>query len=629
MAIAMERHIEWTSPAALWDHVGSTPDANNRRIFRAPAILRFASDSFMPELIDMMNVDPHRMHELLAVPETWSAPPSATASVTPPSGLRLMLTRARNAAVRKLEARSGAVTRRTSVWNAPSDAKPLKLYQPAHQRYYLVAAALVCRTIGLPDRPLDASKQEKASFVLRMLQTPTADAVNPDPDASAELAFVNGAWVGVNDRTELVAGEETHPLSPLNYMETDGRRRRLFNGFIPVGKRETFAGAKRPSAPDDSAAPIDSRKMLLKSQVLGPWASLEDVANGAKAQLEPLIHPPTTDPPTAAEKADVLARATESIQLIAWYILLDFRKWLKIYLRPVFDAIDGNSSSMTAAEQAVYDALGTISWHGTTLRGALHDIAQWETMLETVKVAYRTSDDDKNTASQWPSFKFQFVDATLSGASPSSQSGKTTRTALEETIAAALPKQIPVTLPDRVAAVAHANPAASPWFTVRCVFERPNCAALSPALVSDPSAAFQLAAFFDSDAPARPIRISMPVDTTPAGLRKFDKNAAFVMSDVLCGQVNAFKSASFGDLVLSVLPFPFHKDFAAGADTGPCPEGSGTVCSFSIPIITIVALILLMIFVKLLDIVFFWMPFFQVCLPVPKFEAKAEVKVVV
>ena len=51
------------------------------------------------------------------------------------------------------------------------------------------------------------------------------------------------------------------------------------------------------------------------------------------------------------------------------------------------------------------------------------------------------------------------------------------------------------------------------------------------------------------------------------------------------------------------------------------------ICSLSIPIITIVALILLMIFVKLLDIIFFWMPFFQVCLPLPKLDAKMEVKV--
>ena len=42
----------------------------------------------------------------------------------------------------------------------------------------------------------------------------------------------------------------------------------------------------------------------------------------------------------------------------------------------------------------------------------------------------------------------------------------------------------------------------------------------------------------------------------------------------------------------------------------------GVLCSFSIPIITIVALFLLMIFVVLLNIVFWWLPFFRICFPV-------------
>jgi hypothetical protein len=41
----------------------------------------------------------------------------------------------------------------------------------------------------------------------------------------------------------------------------------------------------------------------------------------------------------------------------------------------------------------------------------------------------------------------------------------------------------------------------------------------------------------------------------------------------------------------------------------------GLICSFSIPIITICAIILLMIMVHLLDIIFKWVPFFKICLP--------------
>src|SRR6185312_9225250 len=107
------------------------------------------------------------------------------------------------------------------------------------------------------------------------------------------------------------------------------------------------------------------------------------------------------------------------------------------------------------------------------------------------------------------------------------------------------------------------------------------------------------------DAPARPIRISLPLDTSPAGLRKFNRNTAFVMSDMLCGQVQRAKGLGLIDLVRAVLPWPLHKDLDVGKG-GPCQSDSGAnmgmICSLSIPIITICALILLMIIVSLLDL---------------------------
>jgi hypothetical protein len=133
-----------------------------------------------------------------------------------------------------------------------------------------------------------------------------------------------------------------------------------------------------------------------------------------------------------------------------------------------------------------------------------------------------------------------------------------------------------------------------------------------------------MAGFFDPDAPARPIRIALPLDTSPAGLRKFDKNTAFMISDMLCGQIKRAKGLSLGDLVLSVLPWPFHKELPV-PDGGPCKSGStqfGMICSLSIPIITMCALILLMIIVSVLDFMFRWIPYFIVCFPLPGFRAK-------
>jgi hypothetical protein len=49
------------------------------------------------------------------------------------------------------------------------------------------------------------------------------------------------------------------------------------------------------------------------------------------------------------------------------------------------------------------------------------------------------------------------------------------------------------------------------------------------------------------------------------------------------------------------------------------PAGAfGMVCSLSIPIITIVALMLLMIVVSLLNLVFWWLPLFKICFPLPR-----------
>jgi hypothetical protein len=108
-------------------------------------------------------------------------------------------------------------------------------------------------------------------------------------------------------------------------------------------------------------------------------------------------------------------------------------------------------------------------------------------------------------------------------------------------------------------------------------------------------------------------------------MRKHSKNTAFVISDVLCGQIQRAKGLGLGDLVRSVLPWPLHKDLDVGG-MGPCkasPEANiGMICSLSIPIITICALILLMIIVSLLDSIFRWLPWFITCFPVPGLNAK-------
>ena len=549
----MEAHVDWTSPAALWRPF---PE---RRDFRTPAIFRFASDAYMQELLDLMQTHPHRIAERIAAPETWTKRAPEHAPIVPKRGLLGKLERARATVVQKLEEQQTALVR---VGPLPSDS--LKLFHPAAQRYYVIAASLICRTLGLPDHPVNTSAQEKVSFVMRLV------------DGANEFAFVNGAWQTIAGDA-LAEGEELNLMSPLTYLEDDGRRRRMYNGVIPVAKREAYVGAPLPKAPPNALPLKDPREISLIAKVLSPWGSLEDIADGpaiAKRDKQ------TDDDVDNAQAAAIIA-ANAQIKEVSALILADLDAWLQENLEPVWSAVHGTGTISDPKHLEAFNQLGS------DLRQALND----------------------------PSASFQFIVVDKNRVPEIARAnGKTTRETLQARLVAALPADVPTNVPLSAIAQASASVRTSPFFVARCVYERPSCGTVKP-VVSDPTVPFQLASFFDPDAPARPIRVEMPADTTADGLRKYDKNTSFVMSDILCGQVQELRGLTFADLVLSVLPFPFKRGLKKGGGSiGPCTDG-GMVCSLSIPIITLCALILLMIFVKLLDAVFFWLPFFQICLP--------------
>ena len=50
----------------------------------------------------------------------------------------------------------------------------------------------------------------------------------------------------------------------------------------------------------------------------------------------------------------------------------------------------------------------------------------------------------------------------------------------------------------------------------------------------------------------------------------------------------------------------------------------GMICGFSIPLITICAFIVLQIFLVLLNILFFWLPFIRICIPFPAITSETR-----
>ncbi|HWW77618.1 MAG TPA: hypothetical protein VNZ44_19600, partial [Pyrinomonadaceae bacterium] len=241
----MGDQLQWTAPSPLWAEAAGSRDAGLRAAMQSPSLLRFATDTFMEEFLGMMEADPSRLGGYLAQPETWRSPSDAPdAPEEMPRFLR-RLNSLRLKAAGALDKTSSDALAKQQVAIANSTAAgaaPLKLYQPAHQRFYLVAAHLVCRRAGLPDHALDTNREERAGYVIRRLYQ------KPGAKGLEEYAFVATAggnvWQRVANADEAIApGEELLPLFPVNFSEPDGRRRRLFAGMIPVGKREAYVGA--------------------------------------------------------------------------------------------------------------------------------------------------------------------------------------------------------------------------------------------------------------------------------------------------------------------------------------------------------------------------------------------------
>ena len=277
----IDPEVQWTTAAPLWDSVVDL-DADTRQSFRQPAILRFASDDFMNEFISLLNSNPPQLKSFRAQPETWRGPLTSPQieSIEKLPRLAQKLQRSRTGDRAQSGGESAHGARANSAARRAATAS-LKLYQPAHQRYYLISAALVCRVPGQPDRHIEPGNQERASYVVRKVVPATGQSIsNSTADTWSEYAFVSGGWQRVTAAAALMSNEEQQPLFAVNYLQDDGKRRRVLAGLIPVGKREAYVGAPERSSNNqivldpDLPPPPDKRTLLFMAQVTEPWKRL-------------------------------------------------------------------------------------------------------------------------------------------------------------------------------------------------------------------------------------------------------------------------------------------------------------------------------------------------------------------
>lgn len=479
----------------------------------------------------------------------------------------------------------------------------LRLFQPVHRVFHLAMFEAVCDMPGTPR--LDPAKIDSACMVIRRvassspsgtgaydeawLTTPrsavgwrklaSADAARLDPDP-ARRALPDQGSAAVNQAIARQLGGTDAPaeaavtlfVAPPDVCRATGKT--ILFGLIPTASSESGA----PEPPDDATAPFSDQDIddqvprFLRAGlrvsidgIAGQTFTFEqaDIVAAQAAKLVPQLPPHEHDDPDALVATDDSALRT-SKQMHGFVAML---KVLAIQL-------DAFGDSKGTADLRSELAKIQLTFPGGSVRKADSFLAEAATAL--------VLQPGSNVA------------VTLPVAWPSIPTG--TARSIRKAFAAVLQARFAGFAP-RLTRFDDPNARYRIHGFLR-VRRDDGC---PPELVRAlPSEVYTIAAWYDPSG-TPPVLVRLP----PLGRGQFGKlkpNVAFVVPKNLLNILNRNKP----------------EDLIAGSGKDGGDGGLDWICGFNIPIITLCAFIVLFIFLTLLNIIFWWLPFIRICFPLPR-----------
>jgi hypothetical protein len=461
---------------------------------------------------------------------------------------------------------------------------PLKLRRPVHRTFHIVAWEASCILPAAP-RGMPAiapNKIASAGFVIRNSLDDTGfqitrgkpqgwAPVDPgaDPDASRQikaLGLVPQAAVANPGYT----GEETYPLHPLPVTEGNTPHTLLF-GYLPIGGADYVP--PNPPALDTSGD--------LPEDLPWPFGNFGRSSPPAKYTFDRQIDGGRIHALFAAVLRVMLGR----------YQFADTPAWSDPQNAPIISILDGLTFYADPPAGLYGQALrefASANASGVTLGGVLRQAQTAQALLTALMVASSTADVAlPDTAALPAGFRNLLV---------VEQVAAQLRAVLRYRLAEAI-----VTATNGLPEPKLASGPAGRYVVVPFLrIIRPDgCERI---FWGSDSAPFAVAAAFDPDA-ARPSRIEMP-DLSDA-MHGLAKGATFDMPPSLANLMNGLNSSAATQSMMT----------GQGGSTGGL--GVRFICSFSLPSITICAMIMLSITLSLLNIFLGWMAWVKICLPLP------------
>lgn len=501
----------------------------------------------------------------------------------------------------------------------------LTLFQPIHRVFHVALVEVACDRVGQPR--LDPSKIESAGMVMRRRATDASGRVIADqlegwmqeaPTAASRVAGVSEArklrgWVGFNGRVNGVAAdldrdpdsarrtralgtgrpeldlrllvargnaaalnEQVIPLFPAPPSVCEATGKTLLYGVIPVASSEMSDVPEEPAQfnRDTLAAHLPN---LLRGGLAaaipktGDFISWREAATAAKGSDIELF---VVQLRQIAIEMDAFGTSAEARALFAALDTIDLT---------FFDiaAWPPGTTATAFNEMAALAALNALTNSHAVLRGLVHRSAA--TFLRDASRVLLEGDDQGASVRMpiaWPTIAPQLagriVDATAAS--------------MRARIKSILPRTPQFADPSREYRLRA---------FVRVKDDDCPCTSLVWSDYSDP---FTIAPWYaPSEAP--PAIVPLPDAMDRNALKAMKPNVAFAVPKKLADFMNGNDP----------------KDLVSGdGNAGSSSVELDWICSFSIPIITLCAFICLNIFLSLFDLIFRWMAFIKICIPVPR-----------
>ncbi len=486
---------------------------------------------------------------------------------------------------------------------------------PMHHSFYLISTEVICDHIGFP--ALDPKRITSAGFVIRKLSATLSPTLSPTGEKSwlleeGEAMGWQDSPTGLNDpdihrrvcrenilhprlAIEAYSGEQTHPLHVKTTTDDNKKTRTILYGYVPLGGTYRLPSSSTASPFDSSSE--NNFRTVAKQQLPWPFGYRKNTVPGNHKKNQELQWQKQYNTPIKAGIPD--AASFELLRvLINRYHLGESNVTMNQRLQQVTEAIffaektkKHNKTGLT--DKSLWDYLSSFSTQGEKNR-----LVEWLIRQED-RIEASGSIDVVNQFEQLPGWNGQqHLDDSLY-LSPSD--AQNLRDALDQRLfehASNKAKEIPL---PKFQQGEHDRYQIVPFIRAR---DKEGKERIYWADASARSESFRVAAPFDPLA-SRPSVIQMP---SLKDLRKgMAQGVSMITPADTFSLLNALKLKK--GVSEEVLP-----------DNEPVSLGIQWICSFSLPVVTLIAMILLMIMISLLNIVFFWLPWVRICIPFPKIK---------